>query len=136
MKNAKNSSNGTFNRSIPTRSCSGLTLSVKVFIPSDSLQVFIFDERLPVLVSVFVHLHEIKIYIVRQVICKIAITGHCPRSISDDVAARHIEWGARLICLFAELGNFFPTTRSFNLLSLTVLPDRSASAYVFARMRS
>ena len=90
---------------------------------------FIFDERLPVLVSVFVHLQEIRKLIVRQVICKIAITGHRPRSI------RHIERGARLLCLFAELGNFFPSARSFNLLSLIVLPDRWASRYVCSVMR-
>ena len=63
---------------------------------------FIFDERFPILVSVFVHLQEIRKCIVRQVIVKIAITGHRPRSI------RHIERGARLLCLFAELGNFSP----------------------------
>ena len=97
---------------------------------------FIFDERLPVLVSVFVHLQEIRKLIVRQVICKIAITGHRPRSISDDVAARHIERGARLVCLFAELGNFFPAARSLDLRCLTVLLDRSAWRYVCSVMRS
>ena len=91
---------------------------------------FIFDERLPVLVSVFVHLQEIRKLIVRQVIFKIAITGHRPRSI------RHIERGARLLCLFAELGNFFPFARSFDLLSLTVVPDRLAWRYVCSVMRS
>ena len=90
----------------------------------------IFDERLPILVSVFVHRHEIRKCIVRQVIFKIAITGHRHRSI------RHIERGARLLCLFAELGNFFPFARSFNLLSLTVVPDRWAWRYVCSVMRS
>ena len=42
-------------------------------------------------------------YIVGQVISKIAITGHHPRIISDDVA-RHIERGARLLCLFTKEG--------------------------------
>ena len=64
------------------------------------------------MVFVFVHLQEIKMYIIRQVISKIVITGHRPRSISDDVA-RHIERGARLLCLFAELGNFFPSSSFF-----------------------
>ena len=59
---------------------------------SSLLEIFIFDERLPVLVSVSVHLQEIRKCIVRQVIVKIAITGHRLRSI------RHIERGARLIC--------------------------------------
>ena len=87
------------------------------------------------MVFVFVHLQDFIMYIVGQVISKISITGHHPRICSDDVA-RHLERGARLVRLFAELGNFFPARRSFILLSLTVLPDRSASAYAFARMRS
>ena len=64
------------------------------------------------MVFVFVHLQEIIMYIVGQVISKIVITGHHPRSISDDVA-RHIERRARLVRLFAELGNFFPSCSSF-----------------------
>ena len=91
---------------------------------------FIFDERLPVLVYVSVPLQEIRKCIVRQVIVKIAITGHRPRSI------RHIERGARLLCLFAELGNFFPFARSFDLLALTIGPDRWAWRYVCSVMRS
>ena len=71
---------------------------------------FIFDERLPVLVSVFIHPQEIRKLIVRQVIYKIAITGHHPRSI------RHIERGARLLRLFAELGNLFPSSSFFQPL--------------------
>ena len=58
------------------------------------------------MVFVFVHLQEIIMYIVGQVISKIAITGHHPRIISDDVF-RHLERGARLVRLFTELGNFF-----------------------------
>ena len=57
------------------------------------------------LVSVFIHLQEIKMYIIRKVISKIAITRHHPRIISDDVT-RQLEQGARLLRLFAELGNF------------------------------
>src|SRR3954471_7004979 len=49
-------------------------------------------------------------YIVGKVIVKIAITGHHPRI--DDVA-RHLERGARLIPLFAELGNLFRSCSSF-----------------------
>ncbi len=64
------------------------------------------------MVFVFVHLQEIIMYIVGQVISKIAITGHHPRIISDDVA-RHLERGALLVRLFAELGNFFPSSSFF-----------------------
>ena len=96
---------------------------------------FIFDERLPVMVFVFVHLQEIIMYIVGQVIFKIAITGHHPRIISDDIA-RHLERGARLVRLFAELGNFFPALCSANLRSLILLPDCSASIYDLSIMRS
>ena len=64
------------------------------------------------MVFVFVHLQDIIMYIVGQVISKIAITGHHPRIISDDVA-RHLERGARLVRLFAELGNFFPSLSFF-----------------------
>ena len=64
------------------------------------------------MVFVFVHLHDFIMYIVGQVISKIAITGHHPRIISDDVA-RHLERGARLVRLFAELGNFFPSSAFF-----------------------
>ena len=64
------------------------------------------------MVFVFFHLHDFIMYIVGQVISKIAITGHHPRSISDDVA-RHLERGARLVRLFAELGNFFPSSSFF-----------------------
>ena len=77
------------------------------------------DERLPVLVSEFIHLHCIKVYIIAQVISRIG-TGHHPRQISDDIA-RHLERGARLVRLFAELGNFFPLLRSANIASLEVL---------------
>ena len=87
------------------------------------------------MVLVFFHLQETIMYIVGQVIFKIAITGHHPRIISDDIA-RHLERGARLVRLFAELGNFFPTHRFANLRSLIVFPDRSASIYTFAVMRS
>ena len=87
------------------------------------------------MVFVFVHLHDFIMYIVGQVICKIAITGQDPRMISDDIA-RHLERGARLVRLFAELGNFFPARRSFILFSLQVLPERFASLYVFSVMRS
>ena len=66
------------------------------------------------MVFVFVHLHDFIMYIVGQVMSNIAITGHNPRIISDDVA-RHLERGARLVRLFADLGNFFPARRSFNL---------------------
>ena len=66
------------------------------------------------MVYVFVHLQEIIMYIVGQVISTIAITGHHPRIISDDVA-RHLERGARLVRLFAELGNFSLAHHSFNL---------------------
>ena len=59
-----------------------------------------------------VHLHCIKMCIVGQVISKIAITGHHPRICSDDVF-RHLERGARLVRLFAELGNFFPSSSFF-----------------------
>ena len=58
---------------------------------------------------VFVHLHDFIMYIVGQVISKIAITRQHPQIISDDVA-RHIELGERLVRLFAELGNFFPSS--------------------------
>ena len=61
------------------------------------------------MVFVFVHLQEIIMYIIGQVISKIAITGHHPRIISNDVAI-HLERGARLVRLFAELGNCFPTS--------------------------
>ena len=44
------------------------------------------------MVLVFLHLQEIIMYIVGQVIFKIAITGHHPRIISDDIA-RHLERG-------------------------------------------
>ena len=64
------------------------------------------------MVFVFVHLQDIIMYIVGQVISKISITGHHPRIISDDVA-RHLERGARLVRLFAELGNFFPSSSFF-----------------------
>ncbi len=67
------------------------------------------------MVFVFVHLQEIKMYIVRQVISKIVITGHRPRSISDDVA-RHIERFARLVRLFTELCNLFPSSSFFQPL--------------------
>ena len=67
------------------------------------------------MVFVFVHLQEIIMYIVGQVISKIAITGHHPRIISDDVA-RHLERGARLLRLFAELGNLFPSSSFFQHL--------------------
>ena len=53
------------------------------------------------MVSVFVHLKEIIMCIVGQVISMIGITGHHPRIISDDVA-RHLERGARLVRLSAE----------------------------------
>ena len=44
------------------------------------------------MVSVFVHLQEIKMWIVGQVISKIVVTGHHPaRMIRDD--ARHLERG-------------------------------------------
>ena len=65
------------------------------------------------MVSVFVHLQEIIMYIVGQVISKIGI-GQNHRMISDEIA-RHLERGARLVGLFAELGNFFPARRSVNL---------------------
>ena len=76
---------------------------------------FIFDERLPVLVSLYLHLHGFIMYFVGQVICKIAITGHHPRIIID-VVARHLERGARLLRLFAELGNLFPSSSFFQPL--------------------
>ena len=44
------------------------------------------------MVFVFVDLHDFIMYIVGQVISKIAITGHHPRIISDDVF-RHLERG-------------------------------------------
>ena len=65
------------------------------------------------MVFVFVHLYDFIMYIVGQVISKIG-TGQNLRMISDDIA-RHLERGARLVRLFAELGNFFPARRSFNL---------------------
>src|SRR3954467_9011287 len=52
-------------------------------------------------------------YIVGQVIVKIAITGHHPPI--DDVA-RYLERGERLLCLFAELGNLFPSSSFFHPL--------------------
>ena len=67
------------------------------------------------MVFVFIDLHDFIMYIVGQVICKIAITGHHPRIISDDVA-RHLERGARLLRLFAELGNLFPSSSFFQPL--------------------
>ena len=67
------------------------------------------------MVFVFVHLHDFIMYIVGQVISKIAITGHHPRIISDNVA-RHLERGARLLRLFAELGNLFPSSSFFHPL--------------------
>ena len=84
-----------------------------------------FDERLPILVSAFVHLHCIKVYIIAQVISRIG-TGHHTRMISDDIA-RHFERGARLVRLFAELGIFSPLLRSANLASLEVVPVSCAS---------
>ena len=84
-----------------------------------------FDERPPVPVTEFVHLQRLKLYIIAQVITRIG-TGHHPRMISDDIA-RHLEREARLVRLFAELGNFFPLLRFANLASLEVLPDRRAS---------
>src|ERR1041385_8533568 len=61
----------------------------------------------------FVHLESIKLYIVWQVITRIG-TGHHPgRQICDDDITRHLQRGAQLFRLFAELGNFFP---SCNLL--------------------
>ena len=60
---------------------------------------------------------------------------HHPQILSDDIA-RHLERGARLVRLFAELGNFFPACRSFNHWSLIVLPDRSASINDLSIMRS
>ena len=61
------------------------------------------------MVFVFVHLQEIKMCIIGQVISKIVITGHRPaRMIHDD--ARHLERGQQLVRLFAELGNFFPSS--------------------------
>ena len=56
------------------------------------------------MVFVFVHLQEIIMYIVWQVISKIGI-GQNLWMISNDIA-RHLERGARLVRLFAELGNF------------------------------
>ena len=91
---------------------------------------FIFDERLPVLVSVFVHLQEIRKCIVRQVIVKIAITGHRPRSI------RHIERGHDCCACSLSWAIFFPFARSFYLLALTIVPDRWAWRYVCSVMRS
>ena len=85
------------------------------------------------MVFVFVHLQEIIMYFVGQVISKIGI-GKNLRMVSDDIA-RHLERGVRLVCLFAELGNFFPARRYANLRSLIVLPDRFASIYDFAVMR-
>ena len=67
------------------------------------------------MVFVFVHLHDFIMYIVGQVISKIAITGHHPRIIID-VVARHLERGARLLRLFAELGNLFPSSSFFHPL--------------------
>ena len=58
------------------------------------------------MVFVFFHLQEIIMYIVGQVISKIAITGHHPRSISDDVA-RHIERGGTIALLVRRAGQFF-----------------------------
>ena len=60
------------------------------------------------MVFVFVHLQEIIMYIVGQVIFKIGI-GQNIRMISDDIA-RHLERGARLVRLFTELGTFFPSS--------------------------
>ena len=59
------------------------------------------------MVFVFVHLQEIIMYIVGQVISKIAITGHHPRIISDDVA-RHLERGGTIGSLVRRAGDFFP----------------------------
>ena len=56
------------------------------------------------MVFVFVHLQEIIMYIVGQVISKIGI-GQNLRIISDNIA-KHLERGARLVRLFAELGIF------------------------------
>src|SRR3989337_3074138 len=69
--------------------------------------------------------------IVGQVITRIG-TGQHPRQICDDIV-RHLERGARLVRLFAELGNFFPLLRSCNLLSLEVVPDRRAPSTAFLR---
>ena len=58
------------------------------------------------MVFVFVHLQEIIMYIVGQVISKIAITGHHPRIISDDVA-RHLEREGTIGSLVRRAGQFF-----------------------------
>ena len=71
------------------------------------------DERLPVLVFVFVHLHEIRKCIVRQVIFKIAITGHHRRI--DDVA-RHLEGGGHdCFACSPRWAICFPARRSFSI---------------------
>ena len=44
-------------------------------------------------------------YIVGQVISKIAITGHHPLTISDDVA-RHLEGGGTIASLVRRAGQF------------------------------
>ena len=93
-----------------------------------------FDERLLVPIFVFVHLHCIKMCIFGHVITRIG-TGQHPRQICDDIA-RHLQRGARLVRLFAELGNFFPLLRSCNLLSVEVVPDRRASSTAFLRART
>ena len=55
------------------------------------------------MVFVFVHLHDFIMYIVGQVISKIAITGHHPRI--DDVA-RHLEGGGTIASLVRRAGQF------------------------------
>ena len=59
------------------------------------------------MVFVFVHLQEIIMYIIGQVISKIGITGHHPWIISDDIAS-HLERGGGTIgSLVRRAGQFF-----------------------------
>ena len=83
-----------------------------------------FDERLPVLVFMGYYLSHFIVYIIiiAYVISKsdTRISIHYPRIITD--IGKHLQRGARLFFLFAELGNFFPL-----LVALLLLPDRFIS---------
>jgi hypothetical protein len=70
-----------------------------------------FDETLPVLVFKG-YLSNFELYIIAYVITKSEsrTSGRYPRIISD--IGKHLERGARLFFLFAELGNCFPTSCS------------------------
>src|SRR3989337_2676768 len=69
-----------------------------------------FDEMLPVLVSKGYYLSHFELYIIAYIITKseTRTSGCYPWIISD--IGKHLERGARLLFLFAELGNCFPTS--------------------------